>query len=461
MTAHEPSHNIKMTEEGLNQLRRRISEMVENGEVDQLQAMLSKLHPSDIAHLFPRLGRLEQNFVWDLLPEELSPDVLVELHEPVQEQLLDTLSEGEIGRIVDELDSDDAADVVGALDDEKAQKVLETLDLESRRDVRRLLTYDEETAGGIMALEVASVKETETVGQAIKTLRDLGEKEGIEDIYNIYVVSEEGLLRGWLNLAQLILAHPETPVRELMNPDVISVPTSMDQEEVAAIVRKYDLVSLPVVDDFGRLVGRITVDDVVDVLAEEAEEDISIIAGTGDEDPSERSAFKVFRERIPWLLTAMVGGLVSATVMQHFEATLLHIIALAFFVPVITAMGGNTGVQSSSIVVRGLATGEIRIRDLIPRVFKEVRVALLNGIVLGVVLGLIVSIWLGQPQLGLFIGLILMLNIGIASILGVSVPILLKKLGVDPALAMGPFVTTANDIIGLMIYLGMAMVFLI
>ena len=401
-----------------------------------------------------------QRFVWDLLPDELSPDVLVELDEPAQEQLLETLSEGEIGRIVDELDSDDAADVVGALDEEKAQKVLETLDLESQRDVRRLLTYDEETAGGLMALEVASVKETETVGQAIQTLRDLGEKEGIEDIYNVYVISEEGILLGWLKLAQLILARPETPVRKLMNPDVISVPTAMDQEDVASIVQKYDLVSLPVVDDFGRLVGRITVDDVMDVLTEEAEEDLSIIAGTGDEEPGERSTFKISRERAPWLLTGLVGGLIAATVMHHFKSTLLHVIALAFFVPVITAMGGSTAIQSASIVVRGLATGEIALRDLVPRILKEIRVALINGIMLGLLLGLIVSIWLGEPELGFLIGFILLINIIIASLLGASVPMIMKRLGIDPALAMGPFVTTFIDIIGLIIYLGLAMIFL-
>lgn len=449
-----------MTDESLDQLRLRITEMVESGEVERLQEVLSKLHPSDIADLFPRLGRLEQNFVWDLLPHELSPDVLVELDDPAQEKLLKKLSEGEIGRILDVLQSDDAADVVGALDEEKARKVLDTLDLESRRDVRRLLLYDEDTAGGIMALEVASVKETETVSQAIQRLRELGEKERIKDIYTVYVVSDDGLLHGKINLAEMILAQPDTPVRDLMNSNIISVPTSMDQEEVAGIVRKYDLVSVPVVDDFGRLVGRITVDDVVDVLAEEAEEDLSIIAGTGDEEPGERSAFRIFRERIPWLLTALCGGLVAATVMRHFEATLVQVIALAFFVPVITAMGGNTGIQSSSIVVRGLATGEVALRDLVPRLWKEIRVALLNGLVLGIVLGAIVSVWLSEPNLGLLIGSILLINICIASMLGAAVPITLKRLGVDPAIAMGPFVTTANDIIGLMIYLGLAMLFL-
>ena len=449
-----------MTDESLDSLRQQIEGLVEAGNVEELQAILSRLHPSDIADLFPRLGRLEQNFVWDLLPEEVCSDVLVELEEPVQEELLDTLTEGEIGRLVDELDSDDAADVVGVLDEEKAQKVLDALDLESRREVSHLLTYDEETAGGIMALEFASVPDNYTVEQAIKKLRQLVEEEGVEDIYNVYITSRDGILRGKLNLRQLILSPADKPVLELMDTDVISVPTSMDQEEVANIVRKYDLVSLPVVDDVGRLVGRITVDDIVDVLAEEAEEDLSIIAGTGDEEPGERSTFRVFRERIPWLLTGLFGGLIAATVMYQFEATLLQVIALAFFVPVIMAMGGSTAIQSSSIVVRGLATGEIYLRDLVPRIFREIRIALINGAVLGLVLGAIVSLWLAEVKLGLFIGIILLIDICAATVLGTAIPIILKKVGVDPALAMGPFLTTTNDIIGLMIYLGLAMLFL-
>jgi magnesium transporter len=449
-----------MSDEKLTEVRQKIEQLVHDGKVEELQELLVHLHPSDIADLFPRLGRMEQNFVWDLLPDEITPDVLIELDEPVQEELLDALSEGEIGRLVDELDSDDAADVVGTLDEEKAQKVLDALDLESRRDVRRLLTYDEDTAGGIMALEVAAILETSSVQQAVQELRDLVENEGVEDIYNVYVVSKEGILRGVLNLRQFILAPPETPVLELMDEEAISVPTSLDQEEVAAIFRKYDLVSLPVVDEYDRLVGRITVDDIVDVLAEEAEEDLSIIAGTRDEEPSERSTVKIFRERFPWLLTGLFGGLVAATVMHYFRATLLQVIALAFFVPVITAMGGSTAIQSSSIVVRGLATGEIELRDLVPRIFKEIRVALLNGLILGLILGSIVTFWLSQFKLGILIGGILLINICIASLLGASVPIFMKRVGIDPALAMGPFVTTAIDVLGLLIYLGLAMIVL-
>ncbi len=449
-----------MTDGKLTELQRQIETLVEAGSVEELQSILSDLHPSDIADLFPRLDRLAQNFVWDLLSDEISSEVLVELEDPAQEELLEHLSENEIGRLVDELESDDAADVVGTLDDEKAQKVLETLDDESRREVRRLLDYEEDTAGGIMALEVAAIKETSNVREAVQELRNLVEKEGVEDIYNVYIVSENGILRGVLNLRQFILAPPETPVQDLMDKDIISVPTSMDQEEVAGLVRKYDLVSLPVVDDFGKLAGRITVDDIVDVLAEEAEEDLSIIAGTRDEEPGERSTFKVFRERFPWLLTGLIGGLVAATIMYYFEATLVQVIALAFFVPVIMAMGGSTAIQSSSIVVRGLATGEIGLYDLIPRIFREIRVALLNGMVLGLILGAIVTFWFSETDLGIVIGTVLLLNICIASLLGTVVPILMKKVGIDPALAMGPFVTTTIDITGLLLYLGLAMLLL-
>ncbi|MBU0519557.1 magnesium transporter [bacterium] len=450
-----------MTDESLTDLRRRIEKLVENGAVEELQETLTKLHPSDIADLFPRLERLEQNFVWDLIPDEISHDVLVELDDPAQEQLLDHLTEGEIGQLVEELDSDDAADVIGALDEDKARKVLDSMDHESQREVRQLLTYDEETAGGIMALEVASVKESDTVRDAVERLRDLVENEGIEDIYNVYIIAEDGRLCGALNLRQFILAPPETSVSKLMDTDIISVTTAMDQEEVANLFRKYDLVSVPVVDDFGRLAGRITVDDIVDVLAEEAEEDLSIIAGTRDEEPTEQATLKVFWQRFPWLLVALVGGIVAASVIHHFEATLMKIIALAFFVPVITAMGGSTAMQASSIVVRGLATGEIEMRDLLPRIFREIRVGLLNGLVLGIVLGVIVALWLQQVNLGLLLGFTLLLNICFASLLGAAVPIMMKRIGIDPALAMGPFVTSAIDVIGLLIYLGFAMLVLL
>ncbi|MFH1861814.1 MAG: magnesium transporter, partial [bacterium] len=416
-----------MDEKSLIDVRRQIEELVESGEVDELQELLSRLHPSDIAFLFPKLDRLEQNFVWDLLPEDTHSDVLVELDETSQEKLLDTLSEGEIGRIVDDLESDDAADVIAALDEEKAQKVLETLDLESRREVRRLLDYDEDTAGGIMALEVVAVQETDSVQQAIQKIRDLHETEGIEDIYTVYVISQDGVLKGFVQLRQLVLNRADMSIREIMDPDVISVPVHLDQEEVAVMVRKYDLVSVPVVDEFNRLIGRITVDDIVDVIAEEAEEDLSIIAGTGEEEPGERSTFKVSRERLPWLLVGLGGGLVSATVLHHFQATLLQVIALAFFVPVITAMGGNTAIQSASIVVRGLATGEIDWRDFFVRIWKEFRIALLNGLILGLVICSVVALWLKDTQLSLLIGLILLVNISIATLIGTAVPLIMKR----------------------------------
>lgn len=449
-----------MTDESFDNLSEQIEHFVDTGEVEELRSLLQRLHPSDIADLFPRLGHLEQNFIWDLLPDAVSPEVLAEMDEPVKEKLLESLSEPEIGRLVDVMESDDAADVVGALDEDRVHKVLSTLDLDARQEMRRLLAYDKDTAGGIMALEVASVLETDKVSQAIHKIRELIEKESVKDIFNVFIVSAEGVLLGELNLRQLILAQADTPVRELMNPEIISVPTSMDQEEVAAIVRKYDLVSVPVVDEYRRLVGRITVDDVVDVLTEEAEEDLSIIAGTGGEEPGERSALKTSRERLPWLLTGLGGGMISALVLHYFQVSLEQLIALAFFVPVITAMGGNTGIQSSSIVVRGLATGEISLGDLLPRIWKELRVALLNGLVLGTVLGTIVIFWLNELELGILIGAILLLNISIATLLGASVPIILKRIGADPALSMGPFVTTANDIIGLLIYLGLTASFL-
>ena len=238
--------------------------------------------------------------------------------------------------------------------------------------------------------------------------------------------------------------------------DVISVPVHMDQEEVAEVARKYDLPAVPVVDEENKLVGRITIDDIIDVITEEASEDISYMAGTDDEELQEDSSVKIAYIRLPWLIVGMVGEIIAAIVMSHFQTTLENIIALAFFVPVIIALGGNTGIQSTSIIVRGLATGEIDIFNTGKRILKELKIGLLNGVVCGVLIYFVASIWQGDPKLGIVIGLAMVSVVLIASTVGAIVPLFLKKLNIDPAIATGPFVTTSNDILGLLIYLGLA-----
>ncbi|MFQ5768997.1 MAG: magnesium transporter, partial [bacterium] len=334
-----------------------------------------------------------------------------------------------------------------------AERVLKSIDKEDSEEVKELLRHEEDTAGGIMALEFVSVSEDDTIDEAIKEIRAKAKEVG--EVYNVYVVNNTGKLVGVLPLKKLILAKPNEKVKNIMNKDVISVPTNMDQEEVANIFRRYNLVSVPVVDNLGKLVGRITVDDVVDVMEEEASEDIQKMAGlTDEEELHETSAFKISMVRLPWLLIAFVGEMVSAFVLHNFEASLNQIFIAALFIPLMMAMGGNSGIQAATIVVRGLALGELNPADTLKRLKKEFRVSFLNGTICGILLFGVVSVF-GEPRFGIVLGFTMLVVILNASFVGASIPLVLKRVGIDPAIATGPFITTSNDIVGLFIYLGL------
>jgi magnesium transporter len=321
------------------------------------------------------------------------------------------------------------------------------------------LAHEEDTAGGIMALELVAMPQDCTVEDAINEIRKKADE--IDTINHVYVVDNNRCLVGIIPLKKLLLAELYTPLSEIMNRDVISVQAGTDQEEVANLARKYDLLSVPVVDAQGRLVGRITYDDIVDVIKEEAEEDLSRVAGvTEDEEPRETSIFHISRIRLPWLIVGLFGEILAATVLTNFSTALDKVISLVFFIPVITAMGGNAGIQASAIVVRGLATGEIDLNDTLRRLGKEFRVAVLNGLLCGAVIFLVVSLGWKNPRIGLLIGASLMIVIMSASIVGGTVPLALKRFNVDPAIAIGPFITISNDILGLLIYMWIAMMFL-
>ena len=358
------------------------------------------------------------------------------------------------------MDSDDATDFVAGLSTEMAEEVLEEAEAEGVEEVRQLMAHKEDTAGGLMALEIVTVNEDSTVDEAIAEIRKKADE--VQDIYNVYVVDKEGHLVGTLALKDLILAPGHTPVAEIMNRDFKAVPVTMDQEEVAHFARRYDLVAVPVVDEHGKLLGRITIDDIVDVMQEEAEEDIQRMAGLADEEElRETSVLKIVRVRIPWLFTGLLGGLISATVLSFYSDSLEKVLSLAFFVPVITAMGGNVGIQSSAIVVRGLAMGEIDFGDIFKRLLKELKIALMNGLILGALIFLVVRIgWHEQVGIAMLVGGALLAVIFVASVIGTTVPLILKRLNIDPALATGPFITTSNDIVGLFIYLALATQFL-
>jgi len=448
-----------MEEIDLKEIVENINYLADAQKWVMIRNMIVDLHPADLAEILYHLDDDHRNYIFDLLDADVASDVISEMDDVSREDILEELHEDRISEIVDEMDSDDAADLVSELPDELAQKVLDSIDKEDSDEVKELLRHEEDTAGGIMAKEFVAVNLHETVDQAIEVLRSKAEE--VEDIYYLYIVDENHKLVGVARLKDLILAKGTTTISEIMDRDVVSVTTDTDQEEVANLARKYDLVSIPVIDNTGRLLGRITFDDVADVMEEEASEDIQRMAGITDEEEfREKSVFRISQVRLPWLLVGFTGELVSAYILHHFEASLDKIIAAAFFIPIIMAMGGNAGIQSSTIMVRGMATGEIGLYDIKRRLFREIFVSLLNGFLCGLLLFLVVTFWLKLPKFGLILASVLMLVILNASFVGSFVPVILRKIKIDPAIATGPFITTSNDVLGLLIYLGLITVFI-
>ncbi len=409
--------------------------------------LIEDLRAADLADLIEHLEPEQRLYLFTLFEPEGAGEVLVEIEPPVQESIINELDNQVISDIVQELDSDE----------DRAKEIIETLKEEVTEDLEKLLTYGDDTAGGIMALEYVAVKDNFTVREAIDTIRE--KREEVINLYHLWVINESGKLVGLISLKDLVIEPPDKKISDIMNPEVISVNVRMDQEEVANLFKKYDLVAIPVVDDYNRLVGRITHDDIIDVIEEEADEDISLMAGLTHQEITEESPFKISRARLPWLLAGFMGELIGAVVLNKFEQSLEKVIALAFFLPIIMAMGGSTGTQAATVAVRGLATGDIGVVNIWKRLWVEMRVALGNGIICGVLLGLVVWLWLSDYALGVVVAIALIFIVLLSGSIGAAVPLLLKRRNVDPALATGPVVTTLNDVLGLLIYLSFVTAF--
>ena len=435
-----------------------VKSLIEHNKLDALKILVEEMRPADVADIIEYLADGERIVIFQLLEPEGAGDVLVEIEPPVQERILKDLDSKAISEIVSELDSDDAADLVGDLPADRAREVIDSVDEHVSEELEKLLPFPEDTAGGIMGLEYLAVKADATVGDTIKIIREKGKE--IENLYYIWVIDDFQRLVGVISIKDLVLEPDQRKVNEIMNPDVISVTVDQDQEEVANIVSRYDLVNIPVVDDHYRLVGRITHDDIIDVIEEEMEEDMNLMAGVIDQEITEESTIKISRARLPWLIAALLGGIFAAAVINQFETSIQTMISLSFFFPVVMAMGGNTGTQAATVVVRGLATGDIALVNIGKRLWMELRVAVINGLICGVILGVIVGFWVGDYRLGIIVNMALFFIIIISGIIGAAVPLMLKRLNIDPALAAGPFVTTSNDILSLLIYLGLATFFL-
>lgn len=428
-----------------------------NREFDIID-LFSELHPADIADLIDNLEEQEKIRLFSLLEVEKASDVIPELSDLSREQILEDISDKKLAEIIDEMDSDDAADVIAELNEAQARAVLDGIEPEESEDLKNLLRYEEDTAGGIMQTELVSVSSGATINDALKAVIQASEE--IENVYNVFVVDTDNTLIGTIPLQKLITARRTSSATEAIDKAIPSVQTDIDQEEVARMFEKYDLVSLPVVDHANRLLGRITIDDIVDVMEEESSEDIYRIAGLHEDDNIFNEPMESVKRRLPWLYINLLTALASALVIGFFENTIQMVIALAVFMPVVAAIGGNAGSQTLTLIVRGLALGEVTFDNAKRALYRQIIVGIVNGVAVGVVIGVIASLWKGMPVLGVVLGLAMIINVFMGTLIGTLVPLTLKWAKADPALGSHIFVTAFTDAFGFLSFLGLATIFL-
>ncbi len=440
---------FELTREYIEQLRN----VIEKKEEEKAIAMMRELHAADIAEIYDELNIDEAKFLYLLLDGEKAADVLAELEDDDRERFLQVLPSEVIAKeFIHYMDTDDAADVLADLPEDKKDEVLSHIeDIEHAGDIVDLLEYNENTAGGLMAKEYIAVNIDWNVATCYEEIKR--QAEDVDEVFQVYVINNDELLKGELTLKDLIISKQETKVTDIYIENPVSVKTKTESEEVANLMDKYDLVSLPVTDDIGRLMGQIMIDDVVDVLRDEAEKDYQMASGISEDIEPTDGVWRLTRARMPWLMIGLVGGVLGARVIGLFEGDLAKNAATALFLPLIAAMAGNVGVQSSAIVVQGLAANTIGIESVFKKIMKEISVALLNGLACALVILIYNLIFSDSLALTISVSISLFIVIIFASIFGTFVPLALNKFKIDPALATGPFITTVNDIVGLAIYL--------
>ncbi|HEY75419.1 MAG TPA: magnesium transporter [Thermoflexia bacterium] len=422
------------------------------GDWERAVALIEALRPPDQADVFEELPPEEQDQLLPRLDLEDSADILEELEEEDAAEVAARLKVADLARILDEMEPDEAADLLGDIPPERAAKALAKM--EEAEEVRPLLAHADDTAGGLMTSAEVLLHKDMTAEEAIAYLRSIAPES--ETVYYLFVVDEDVRLVGVVSLRELVIAPPDTRIEEIMDPDVIHVRADADQEEAARLMSRYDLLALPVVDEDGRLLGLITHDDLVEVLEEEATEDIYRLGGVPEEQPIDVPVPAALRTRLPWLVLNLGTAMASATVLSIFESTIARVAALAAFFPIVAGVSGSAGTQTLTVVVRGLALGELEPRDGLRALAREVLIGLTNGLVLGGLVALIAAIWKGTPMLGFVVGLATLLNMISAGIAGVLVPLGMQMLRIDPALASPILVTTTTDAMGYFMYLGLA-----
>lgn len=445
---------FKLTDEFIAE----IELLMDSNKDSELKSLLEELHYADIAEIIDEIKEEKGTYLIKLLDSEKTSDVLIELDEDIREAILNNLSSKEIAEELEELDTDDAADIVAELPKEIVEEVISEIeDREHAKDIVDLLRYDENSAGGLMAKELVKVNENWNVLTCVKEMR--AQAENVTRVHSIYVVNDDEMLIGRLSLKDLLTTSTKAPIKDVYIPKVDRVNINEKPEEVAKIMSKYDLEAIPVVDEIGRLVGRITIDDIVDVIKEEAEKDYQLAAGISQDVEADDSIWELTRARLPWLFLGLMGGIGAAAIMGGFEELISEHAILFFFTPLIAAMAGNVGVQSSAIIVQGLANDDLK-GSISNRLIKEMLLATLNGLILATVLLFFTWIWQGNLPTALAISISLVAVIIVAGIIGTFIPLFLNQRGIDPALATGPFITTSNDIFGILIYFWIARIVL-
>ncbi|NLN17430.1 MAG: magnesium transporter [Firmicutes bacterium] len=439
---------------GVNQIR----QALKSRSWDTITQVLKELHPTDQAELIKELTPSERRQVLSHLSYEQLAEIVAELHYDDQRDVLRELGRDKIPGVLDEMSSDDVVDLLRELETEQAQELLGLMGTEEAQDVRELLVYPEQTAGALMTTEYVALPHRLSAGETIDALRIIS--PDAEMIYYVYVIDERERLVGVVSLRDLIVAKPTMPLQEIMRKKVISVPASMDQEEVAKLLDKYDFLALPVVDEEDRLLGIVTVDDVMDVITEEATEDfIKMAAIHGMEDLALSPKEAAFH-RLPWLLFLLLAGFLTGGIITRFEDTLQSALALAAFIPIIADMAGNTGTQALAVVVRSMALKRFVGKEVLELLRQEASIGLIVGTVCGILVAFLAVLWHGNPFLGFVVGVSMWVTLIVSTMIGALMPVLFNALGVDPAVASGPFITTVNDIVGLGIYFTLATKFL-
>ena len=439
-----------MSFEITNELLANITSYIEASNDKAIIALFEEMHYADVAEILDELSFDDVIYIIKLIDSEKTSAVLMELDEDIREKILHKLSAKEIAEEVEELDSDDAADIIGELSEERQEAVMSQIENEEHvKEIEELLTYDEDSAGGLMAKELVKVNENWNVLKCVREMRSQAEE--VTRVHSIYVVDNNDKLKGRLSLKDLLITSTKTAISEVYIPKVDYVNVHDDLDEVSNKMRKYDLEAIPVVDNDGILLGRITIDDIVDIIKEEADKDYQLAAGLTQDVEADDSIIQLTKARLPWLFLGLLGGVGAFLIMQLFENTFEENAVLFFFTPLIAAMAGNVGIQSSAIIVQGLANDDVK-GSINSRLIKEMLLAALNGLVLAVFLFGFVWFCEGKINTALAISVSLVAVIIVAGLIGTFVPLFLDKRGIDPAIATGPFITTSNDIFGILIY---------